>query len=142
MVCFSEKIGRAIYGAKFTIWRRYCTCLGMLRPTQIIAIFGVFLSMFYIFKYGGTNPDYAKTMCQELMALQMRVVSDVSPSMRADKSDDSFDVKLKRALKTLEANTEFSDRQSRLIKIEKQLEGQACPAPNFVQMTRFAVGSI
>lgn len=114
----------------------------MLRPSQIVAIFGVFLSMFYIFKYAGTNPEYANTLCQELIDLQMDVVAEVSPVIRMDTSDRSFDEKLREVIMSFEANPVFSERQDRIRKIQRQLDGRACPAPNLVQMTRLVVSSI
>jgi len=114
----------------------------MLKPSQIIAIFGVFLSMFYIFKYAGTNPGYAKILCQELMGLQIDAVAVIRPLIQADTSDQSFENKLQGAMKMLETNTDFAEQQDRIIKIQTQLQGRACPAPNLAQMTRLVVGAI
>ena len=97
--------------------------------------------MFYIFKYAGANPAYAETLCLELMDLQMRAVADIRPVLQEDTSPQSFDHKLTNAIRSLEGNTDFKTRQQRIISIQRQLDGQACPAPTLVQMTRLVVSS-
>lgn len=124
------------------IWRKTCTMACMMTARQILLLFGFFLSMFYIFKYGAvTATENQSHVCQELHNLQAETIADVSPIIRADISDDEFEVKLQAAMRTLQKSGALAARQNKIIMLQSRLGNMSCPAPSFTELAKLAAQS-
>gem|GEM_PF-2179380 len=114
----------------------------MMSARQILLLFGFFLSMFYIFKYGGTlSVDRQSVLCSELHHLQAETITALSPLIRADNSPVPFDKKMDTAMKTLRGSSEHISRQNKIWTLQRKLSGHICPAPSMVQMAKIAAGT-
>lgn len=98
--------------------------------------------MFYIFKYGAvTATENQSYVCQELHNLQAETIADVSPIIRADVSDDAFEVKLQTAMRTLQKSGKLAARQNKIIMLQSRLGNSSCPAPSFTELAKLAAQS-
>lgn len=96
--------------------------------------------MFYIFKYGPA-PQPQSRVCQELHDLQAETIAAISPLIRADITDVSFDAKMQTAMTTLRQSAEHAGRQNKIIMLQSRLGNSSCPAPSFAQMAKLAAQS-
>lgn len=111
----------------------------MMTAKQIFLLFGFFLSMFYIFKYGNVTSSQQAELCKELETLQLETLSELTPLIRANNSNEAFDAKLKKAQTRLKESPDFMRREKRMWQIKNRLSGQICPAPNLYKMARLAI---